>query len=94
MQETESNGHQVLSDGRRVWVNGRSGESVARLSSFNKVVMIDVHMTLAEQHETGNECLDCRHDLTGPDAWNYFVSSVRKNYNVDIGTEHRPDWAK
>lgn len=94
MKETASNGCQVLSDGRRVWVNGLSGESLARLSCFGGRVMIDVHQPLTQQKQTGAECLDCRHDLTGVPAWEHFVQSVKNNYNVDVGAEHRPAWAK
>jgi len=94
MKETASNGCQVLSDGRRVWVNGLSGESLARLSAFGDRVMIDIHLPLEKQKQTGTECLDCRHDLTGADAWRHFVQSVKTNYNVDVGPERQPGWAK
>lgn len=93
MKETVSNGCQILSDGRRVWVNGLSGESLARLSAFGKVAMIDVHLPITEQRAVGKQCLDCRHDLTGAAAWAHFVQSVKTNYNVDVEERHRPDWA-
>ena len=91
MKETRSNGRQVLSDGNKVWVNGVQGESVARLSCFGRQVMIDIHKPLCEQHGAG-ECLDCRHDLQGLDAWQYFVLSLKRNFNVDVDEVHRPGW--
>lgn len=94
MKETRSNGFQVLSDGRRVWVNGPAGESIARLSAFGRLAMIDVHLAIEEQRKTGTECLDCRHDLVGAAAWNHFIESVKTNYQVDVTEEHRPAWAK
>lgn len=94
MKETASNGHQILSDGGRVWVNGLQGESVARLFAFGKQVMIDIHLPFDEQRTTGKECLDCRHDLQPADAWKYFVLSLKRNYNITIDESHRPTWAK
>jgi hypothetical protein len=93
VKESGSNGFQILSDGRKVWVNGPAGESIARLSSFGRATMIDVHLSIEAQRETGTECLDCRHDLAGAAAWTYFVQSVKTNYKVEIGEEHRPAWA-
>lgn len=94
MKETGSNGFQILSNGRRVWVNGPAGESIARLSTFGQMAMIDVHLPFEEQRKTGTECLDCRHDLTGAEAWDHFIQSLKKHYNVDVGEKHRPNWAK
>jgi hypothetical protein len=62
VRESNSGNHQVLSDGRTVWVNEGAGGAVARLSSFGSVAMVDVHRPLAQQCTDG-ECLDCRHDL-------------------------------
>ncbi len=92
MKETASSGCQILSDGNKVWVNGVQGESVARLSCFGRQVMIDIHKPLVAQRADG-ECLDCRHDLRGADAWRYFVKSLKRNFNVKVGEAHRPDWA-
>ena len=93
MKETESNGCQILSDGTKVWVNGGNfGESLARLSAVGKTAIIDVHKPLCAQRDAG-ECLDCRHDLTGAEAWEYFVTSLKRNHQVEVGEEHRPRWA-
>ena len=94
MKESESNGCQILSDGRRVWVNASSGESLARLSVFGTKALIDVHQPLALQRTNGIEGLDCRHDLTGAGAWLHFVEALKTHYQVEIEEEHRPDWAK
>lgn len=94
MEESSSNGCQILSDGRRVWVNGLSGESIARLSVFGKLAIIDIHLPIDRQRETGSECLDCRHDLRGNDAWRYFVRSLKRYFSVEVGDQHQPDWAK
>ena len=93
MKETASNGCQVVSDGRKIWVNGLSGESLARLSCFGSTVIIDIHNSHDTQRQTGSECLDCRHDLKGASAYEYFVLSLKRNFNVEIGEEHRPKWA-
>ena len=61
---------------------------------FGRVAMIDVHLSIEEQRKTGTECLDCRHDLTGAGAWDHFIQSLKRHYNVDVEEEHRPDWAK
>lgn len=93
MKESYSNGHQVLSDGGRVWVNGTMGEAVARLACFGHKVMIDIHHPLCAQKKKG-ECLDCRHDFRpGADAWDYFVASLDRNFNVKVDEKHRPAWA-
>ena len=93
MKETASNGCQILSDGRTVWVNGLSGESLARLSSFRGMAIIDIHNKLDAQRQTGSECLDCRHDLKGANAYEYFVLSLKRNFGVEVAEEHRPQWA-
>lgn len=94
MKETASNGCQVLSDGSRIWVNGLSGESLARHSRFGETVIIDIHNALCTQRQTGSECLDCRHDLKGSNAYEYFVLSLKRNFGVEVSEEHRPHWAR
>jgi hypothetical protein len=93
VRESDVDSFQVLSDGRTVWVNEDAGGAVARLSSFGGVAMIDVHRPLLQQYTEG-ECLDCRHDLTGANAWDYFVQSVLRHFGVAISEKHRPRWAR
>jgi hypothetical protein len=83
----------VHSDGRTVWVNEAAGGAVARLSSFGDMAMIDVHRPVAQQCTEG-ECLDCRHDLSGAPAWDYFTRSVHQHFGVTIADKHRPQWAR
>lgn len=94
MKESISKGHQILSDGRTVWVNAPTGASLARLSNFGGRPIVDIHQSLAKQRETGNECLDCRHDLEQSEAWGYFTESVWRNFGVLIGESHRPLWTQ
>ncbi len=94
MRESLSNGCQVLSDRQRVWINASTGESLARLSSFGGIALIDVHRPLAEQRVTGSECLDCRHDLKGVAAWEHFVAAAERHFGVTVAERHRPGWAK
>jgi hypothetical protein len=83
MKRSIVNNHEVLSDGRRVWVNGPDGASVAR---YSPMAGRDVHRPLEEQRTTGKECLDCSPD-TDYDA---FVASVHRHYGVVIPSKHRP----
>lgn len=94
MNESASNGNQILSDGKTVWVNGLRGECVARLSGFEDMASIDIHQPLEVQRETGKECLDCRSDLRGADAWHYFVLSLQRHFGITIHEKHRPVWAQ
>jgi hypothetical protein len=77
------NGHEILSDGRRVWVNGPDGAAVARYSS---TAGRDVHRPMSEQRETGDECLDC----SGDTDYDTFADSVLRHYRVAIPKKHRP----
>ncbi len=92
MRQATRGQYQVLSDGRTVWVNEASGGAVARLGSFGDIAMVDVHRPLAQQCAEG-ECLDCRHDLAGAEAWDYFKGSVLKHFGLTIAERHRPRWA-
>ncbi len=53
---------------------------------------IDVHRPLSEQAEHG-ECLDCRHDISGSEAWEEFTTSVLMHFGISIALRHRPKWA-
>jgi hypothetical protein len=92
--ETLSNEHQVISDGHRVWVNGPGGDAVGRLGYFAGKAMVDIHLPLSQQRETGGECLDCRHDLPPGEAWEHFVRGIRGHFGVEIVERHRPRWAR
>ena len=93
MKESRSNGAQILSDSARVWVNAKTGEALARLSCFGEQALIDIHRPLGQQQAAG-ECLDCRHDLQGDEAWRHFVLSLARHFSIEVGEKHRPRWAK
>ena len=88
--ETESNGHQIISNGKTVWVNGPDGCCVGR---FDKVAGIDVHYPADYQMRTGRECRACSH--AGPGGatitdWNFFVDSMLEYYKVEVSSDHCP----
>jgi hypothetical protein len=87
--------YEITSNGSRVWVNGPKGESIARITQILHagVVSIDVHKPIDEVCRTGEECLDCRNDLKGAQAWDHFVTSLQQNYGVRVSNKHRPSWA-
>lgn len=86
MHESWHNGHQIVSDGRTVWVNGPDGGMVGRFG----LAGIDIHRSLADQMEKG-ECLFCTHTMTTADDWQLFIDKIRELFNVEIDDElHRP----
>jgi hypothetical protein len=86
MLETESNRHQVLSDGRTVWVNGPDGCSVGRFSAHGG---IDVHRPAEEQRTLG-ACLFCKPGPSGPEDYKQFVRVIEDLFGVAIDARHRP----
>jgi hypothetical protein len=94
MIETASGHNQIISDGKTVWVNGQRGECIARLSGFEDIAAVDVHQPLDVQRETGKECLDCRNDLRGSEAWQHFVAALDRYFGIVVDERHRPTWAK
>lgn len=88
MKETESNGYQILSNGKTVWVNGPDGCSAGR---FSPIGGIDIHKSFEEQvKDLGDPCLDCKPGPCDVSDWQYFVDGMKKYYNVEVGDEHRP----
>lgn len=69
-------GHELLTDGRRFWVNGPDGGAVAR---FSPTAGRDVHRPLSQQQAAG-ECLDCAPDT----SFAAFAESVARHYGVEI----------
>lgn len=78
------NGHEVMSDGWRVWINGPDGASVAR---FSNRAGRDVHKPYKEIVETGVECLDCSPST----SWEEFRDSVKKHYGIELSEKHAPE---
>jgi hypothetical protein len=86
MLETESNGHQVLSDGRTVWINGPDGCSVGRFSAHGG---IDIHRPAEEQRTLG-ACLFCKPGPSGPDDYTQFLRLLGDLFGVEVDERHRP----
>ena len=87
MNGTIGNGHEVIWDGRNVWVNsGVDGSSIGRFGMGG----VDVHRSVSEQIETGTECLDCIR-ANGLDGFRYFQASVLKHYGVSVPDEALPN---
>ncbi|RAH97839.1 hypothetical protein DLJ53_28830 [Acuticoccus sediminis] len=82
--------YDVWSDGNTVWVNSQTGMCVGRFSRRG----IDVHRDLDEQLATGQQCLDCVHDLSPPEAWERFKASMTLHYGIEIGEHLRPAYAR
>lgn len=80
--EVIDDGVQIASDGRTVWVNGTDGCCVGRFSRG----LMEVHRTATGQIETGEECLDCRHEA----SWADFVAAIKAHYGIVVSDEHRP----
>lgn len=78
--------HQIISDGRTVWVNAADGECVGRFSKFG----IDVHQTARRQWQGEGECLYCTHEPPDSEGWNIFQREMLHHHGVDIGDEHKP----
>ena len=81
--------HEIISDGKTVWINDATGCCIGRLSRFG----IDIHKTGEEQMLTGTQCLDCAHDVPKDEMWCYFTASMLRNHGVLVPENHRPTWA-
>ena len=57
--------HEIISDGKTVWVNGADGMCLGRFSDAG----VDVHRTSAEQAAGLLQCLDCCHALPFAEGW-------------------------
>jgi hypothetical protein len=88
MLETLTQEHQILSDGRQVWVNSAQGMCIGRFSAGG----VDIHLDYEEQLAQGKECLECF--VRTPDAqsdWQRFVVGMQHHYGVQVDEEHRPN---
>jgi len=83
------NGHQVLWDSQRVWVNADDGSSVGRFSHYG----VDVHRTVTEQLEGKGQCLDCYRD-GGMAGWKRFCELMLEHFGVTIPEEAMPTYLK
>lgn len=85
MNEDVVDGHQVLSDGRTVWVNDATGYAVARFSSKG----IDIHQAAGCD---GGECLFCTHEETSDADWVLFRQKMVELKNIYVPERHKPKW--
>lgn len=85
----QSDEFEILTDGMTVWVNSQSGMCIGRFSKFG----VDVHNDLEIQENGGVQCLDCCHDLPHPEAWDRFVSSMQRHYDIALSEDLRPSYA-
>jgi hypothetical protein len=80
--------HQILWDGRCVWVNDETGCCIGRFTRRG----VDVHKTGPEQIATGTQCLDCFHDVEPAHAWDRFVQSMLQHHGVSVPAAARPEF--
>jgi len=85
MRQQIVQGFEVMSDGKTVWVNAPTGESVARFS-WNG---IDVHRRFEEQRTKG-ACLDCQPGPLGQEGWCNFKALMLQHYQLVVSDRHRP----
>jgi hypothetical protein len=81
--------HQILSDGKTVWVN--SGEDGSCLGRFG-IHGIDVHNDIKKQAKTGKQCLECTHTKPTSAEWERFRETMEQVYHVRVDSHRRPDW--
>lgn len=80
-------GHEIIWDGRVVWVNSCvDGMSLGRFSSHGG---IDVHKPFAEQKASGSACLDCSPDGSEK-GWKRFCTSMLEHHNVAVPERAKP----
>jgi hypothetical protein len=82
--------HEIVWDGRCVWVNDDTGCCIGRFTRMG----VDVHKTGPDQLETGQQCLDCFHDADPRKSWNRFVVSMRAHHAIDIPADAKPDFCR
>lgn len=82
--------HEIISDGRTVWVNDHTGFCTGRFSKFG----IDVHKSLAAQIEGQSQCLACTHTRPTMADWVRFQKLMREHYGIVVEAKHRPDFLR
>lgn len=76
--------YEILGDGRRVWVNGPDGSSVARFHAT-----IDIHRPVSEQSDKG-QCLFCTQTFVTEPDWFLFVEKVEYLFGLIVPDEFKP----
>lgn len=89
MEQIGRNGPvEILWNGSTVWVNDTFGCCIGRFSALG----VDVHRSGEEQMVSGQQCLDCVHDLDPREAWSRFLQSMEIHHGVRIPTAAKPDF--
>ena len=83
--ETNPQDYEVVGDGKTVWVNGATGECIARFGQLG----IDIHRPIDEQKEKG-QCLFCTHDQTTNEDWDLFVEKVHEYFGIAVSVDLKP----
>jgi hypothetical protein len=78
--------HQLLWDGKTVWINAPTGECVGRFGVHG----IDFHHSVAEQLQGHPQCLACTHHRPSHAEWVRFRTLVRDLLDVALPAECRP----
>ena len=78
--------HEVMSDGRTVWVNAADGCCVGRFSEKG----IDVHYNAEKQLLFGRQCLQCKRGPTDLADWYEFKHAMHLHYTITVAEKHRP----
>lgn len=78
--------HEIISDGKTVWVNDSSGCCIGRFSRNG----IDVHHTGKVQMDTGYECIDCKPGRTTIEDWKAFQKGMKEHHGVTVPDRKKP----
>ena len=83
---TTTTSHEVMSDGRTVWVNAADGCCVGRFSKQG----IDVHYGAEQQMLIGRQCLQCKKGPCDAEDWLEFRAAMRLHFNINVAEAHAP----
>jgi hypothetical protein len=83
MKSRVVNGHEILTNGTTVWINGPDGCNLGRFRKSNGAA--DVHKTAREQVKSGEQCLNC-----GTMTWRDFCEAMASAHEVTIPADFEP----
>lgn len=83
IQERTIDGHQVIWDGRTVWINDPAGTNRARYNG--RLGHMDVHHDLEMQARLGRQCASC-----GTADWETFTAAVKNHLGIELPDDMRP----
>jgi hypothetical protein len=87
LSETATIPHEVISDGRTVWIHDGAGAEIARFG----VDGVEINMPIADKRHTGEPLSSLR---TTPDraAWREFSGIFHRLYGIRVEPDYRPIW--